>query len=215
MTETTSEGKRRRRLSSKERREEFVQKAIEFFAEEGFDSSTRELAKRLGVTQPLLYRYFASKDDLIAEVYESVYVRRWRSEWDELLADRSRSLRDRLRRFYPDYAEVVFQRDWMRIFLFAGLKGGAINRRYLDRVRDRILEPIIREYRHENGLRSDQITDAETEFAWSVHGGIYYSGVRTEIYGQSPIRGLDFVIQTSIESMLSGLDRIHGLGQSD
>ncbi|MEO0829439.1 MAG: hypothetical protein AAFY03_03160 [Pseudomonadota bacterium] len=48
-----------------------------------------------------------------------------------------------------------------------------------------------------------------------MHGGIYYSGVRTEIYGQSPIRGLDFVIQTSIESMLSGLDRIHGLGQSD
>ncbi|MDJ0637336.1 MAG: TetR/AcrR family transcriptional regulator [Paracoccaceae bacterium] len=209
MTDASAANEKRKRLPSEERREEFVQKAIEFFAEEGFDSSTRELAKRLGVTQPLLYRYFDSKDDLIAEVYKAVYVRRWRSEWDEMLADRTVPLRDRLVRFYHAYAMVVFQRDWMRIFLFAGLKGGAINRRYIDRVRDRILEPIIREYRHENGLFAGQVTDDETELAWSVHGGIYYYGVRTEIYGQIPIKDLNFVIETSIDSLLSGLDRFH------
>ena len=82
MTGSTADTEKRKRLSSEERREEFVQKATEFFAEEGFASSTRDLAKRLGVTQPLLYRYFASKDDLISEVYEAIYVRRWRAEWD-------------------------------------------------------------------------------------------------------------------------------------
>lgn len=209
MTDTASEKEKRKRLSSKERREEFVLKAIEFFAEEGFDSSTRELAKRLGVTQPLLYRYFASKDELIAEVYKAVYVRRWRSEWDEILADRSVPLRDRLIGFYHAYAKVVFQRDWMRIFLFAGLKGGAINRQYIDRVRKRILEPIIREYRHEQGLIDEHVSDDETELVWSVHGGLYYYGVRVEIYGQTPIKGLDFVIETSIDSLLAGLDRFH------
>jgi hypothetical protein len=35
---------------------------------------TRDLARRLGVTQPLLYRYFPSKDDLIKEVYRTVYL---------------------------------------------------------------------------------------------------------------------------------------------
>ena len=67
-----AEKPRRRRLPSDERRREFVTRAVEFFAEEGFESSTRGLAKRLGVTQPLLYRYFPSKEDLIQEVYETV-----------------------------------------------------------------------------------------------------------------------------------------------
>ena len=47
---------KRKRLSSTARRQDFIDQAIEFFAEEGFESSTRGLAKKLGVTQPLLYR---------------------------------------------------------------------------------------------------------------------------------------------------------------
>ena len=204
-----TEPPKRKRLTSEERREEFLQKAIEFFAEEGFASSTRELAKRLDVTQPLLYRYFASKDELIAEVYETVYVRRWRAEWDEMLADRSVPVKERLVRFYHAYTDVVFQRDWMRIFLFAGLKGGAINRRYIDRVSKRILQPILREYRHENGLFTDEVSDQEIELAWSTHGGIYYYGVRTEIYGQTPPMGLDFVIENAVKSLINALDQMH------
>ncbi len=199
---------KRKRLSYEDRRSEFVQKAIEFFAEEGFDSSTRELARRLGVTQPLLYRYFPSKEDLIAEVYETVYVRRWSAAWDRMIADRSVPIRERLIAFYDVYTDVVFQRDWMRIFLFAGLKGGDINRRYIDRVRDRILEPIIREWRAEEGLPVDDVTDKEVELAWAVHGGIYYYGVRTEIYGQAPMAGLPFVIECSIDSLISGLEKL-------
>ena len=65
---------KQRRLSPDERRKEFVAKATEFFAEEGFAGGTRDLARRLGVTQPLLYRYFPSKDDLIKEVYRTVYL---------------------------------------------------------------------------------------------------------------------------------------------
>jgi len=65
---------KQRRRSPDERRKEFVAKATEFFSEEGFGGGTRALARRLGVTQPLLYRYFPSKDDLIKEVYRTVYL---------------------------------------------------------------------------------------------------------------------------------------------
>lgn len=210
MTEVQDQTPKRKRLPYEERREEFVQKAIEYFAEEGFESSTRELARRLGVTQPLLYRYFPSKDDLIAEVYETVYVRRWRAEWDQMLSDRSVPIRERLIGFYQAYTQVVFQRDWMRIFLFAGLKGGEINRRYIDRVSKRILQPMVREYRHERGMFKGHVSDAEIELAWSIHGGIYYHGVRTEIYGQVPPMGLDFVIETSVDGLIAALERLHG-----
>src|SRR3954468_12103960 len=93
-------GAKRRRLSPDERSREFVAKAAEFFSEEGFGGGTRALARGLGVTQPLLYRYFPSKDDLIKEVYRTVYLDPLETGWEELLTDRSRPLRDRLQEFY-------------------------------------------------------------------------------------------------------------------
>lgn len=195
-------------MASEERREEFLTKAIEFFAQEGFESSTRELAKRLGVTQPLLYRYFPSKNDLIAEVYDAVYVKRWQEEWSVLLADRSRPLRDRLLEFYGAYTEVVFHNDWMRIFLFSGLKGVDINRRYMGLVRARILEPILSEIRHDAGLSDLTPSDEEVEAAWIMHGGIFYYGVRTLIYEVSILNNKSFVIETAIDAFLGQIDAV-------
>ena len=48
---------KQKRLSADDRRSEFVNQATELFAEEGFAGGTRALARKLGVTQPLLYRY--------------------------------------------------------------------------------------------------------------------------------------------------------------
>lgn len=200
-TQPPPKGKRQR-MASDDRRQAFIEKAIEFFAEEGFESSTRELARRLGVTQPLLYRYFPSKDDLIAEVYNTVYVNRWRDEWGGILRDPSRPLRDRMIDFYTAYTDVVFQRDWMRIFLFAGLKGVDINRRYLDLVSRRILVPIVEEARKEAGLPDLTPTRAELEYAWVMHGGIYYSGVRRVLYEAMALDNRDFAIRTSVDAFL-------------
>src|SRR5450756_38972 len=83
---------KQKRLSPDDRRKEFVAKATEFFSEEGFGGGTRDLARRLGVTQPLLYRYFPSKDDLIKEVYRAVYLEPLDTGWEKLLTDRSRPI---------------------------------------------------------------------------------------------------------------------------
>ncbi len=205
---TSQDAPPRRRMASEERRQEFLTKAIEFFAQEGFEFSTRELARRLGVTQPLLYRYFPSKSDLISEVYDAVYVKRWRDEWGDLLADRSRPLRERLVEFYIAYTDVVFHNDWMRIFLFSGLKGVDINRRYMKLVRARILEPILAEIRFEAGLDDVIATDEEVEFAWIMHGGIFYYGVRTLIYEASILNNKTFVIETAIDSFLGQIAQV-------
>jgi len=198
-------GKPRKRLSSAERRQEFIEKAVEFFAAEGFDSSTRGLARKLGVTQPLLYRYFPSKDDLIAEVYDAVYVKRWRDEWEGLLADRSVPLRDRLNTFYNVYTDVIFNREWMRIYLFSGLKGVDINRRFMRLVRERILEPILTEARAEFGMPERAPSDCEVEFVWIMHGGIFYYGVRDLIYESAISTDKTKVIRDAVEAFMAGL----------
>src|SRR5512141_3342855 len=93
-----------RRLGRPERERQIVDGAIRFFAERGFEGNTRELATRLGVTQPLLYRYFPTKQDLVERVYREVFLRRWDPAWEALLADRSRPLGERLREIYRSYA---------------------------------------------------------------------------------------------------------------
>lgn len=65
----------RRRLTPADREQQIVQNAITVFSQIGFGASTRELASVLDVTQPLLYRYFATKDELIERVYDEVIFR--------------------------------------------------------------------------------------------------------------------------------------------
>jgi AcrR family transcriptional regulator len=202
---------KQRRLSPDERRREFVAKATEFFAEEGFGGGTRDLARRLGVTQPLLYRYFPSKDDLIKEVYRTVYLEPLDEGWDGLLADRSRPLRDRLLEFYRGYTKVIFRRKWLRIYLYSGLKGLDINRWYVGIVRDKILTRIIRECRHDAGLPAQgKPTAPELELAWVFHSGIFYYGVRKYIYESPVMEDKEQMIRDALDAFLAGYLRVFG-----
>lgn len=69
---------RRQRLPASERRTVISRAAVEVFAERGFEAaSLDEIARRAGVTKPLLYRHFASKTEL--------YIRLLEDETDDLL----------------------------------------------------------------------------------------------------------------------------------
>lgn len=192
-----------------DRRKEFVAKATEFFAEEGFGGATRDLARRLGVTQPLLYRYFPSKDDLIKEVYRTVYLEPFDTAWDKLLTDRSWPLRTRLREFYSAYTKVIFTRKWLRIYFYSGLKGLDINRWYVGMVGEKILTRIVRECRHEAGLPPLSRPSApELEMAWVFHSGIFYYGVRKYIYKSPVLEDKEQMIGNAVDAFLAGFERV-------
>lgn len=55
---------------------QIVRRAVEYFSAHGFGVGTRELAKHIGVTQPLLYHYFGSKEKLVERVYREVFFSR-------------------------------------------------------------------------------------------------------------------------------------------
>jgi AcrR family transcriptional regulator len=202
---------KQRRLSPDDRRQEFVAKATEFFSEEGFGGGTRALARRLGVTQPLLYRYFPSKDDLIKEVYRTVYLEPLDNGWEKLLSDRSRPIGKRLKEFYEAYTSVIFSRKWLRIYLYSGLKGLEINRSYVGLVRDKILSRIIRECRHEVGLPAqNRPSSAELEMAWVFHSGIFYYGVRKFIYESPVLESKEQMISDAVDAFLAGFAKVFG-----
>lgn len=196
-----------KRLTGPEREKHIAQEAVRYFAEVGFVGDTRELAQRLGVTQSLLYKYFPSKEALINRVYEEVYLGRWNPFWETVVKDRTIPLKDRLTRHYIEYAKAALTRDWVRIFMFSGLRGEDINRKYLQVLRERILEPIAIELRHEFGLPSVSqipLQTSEIELVWSVNARLFYFGQRKWIFDVPIEDDLSDLINMTIEHFIAG-----------
>lgn len=181
---------------------------MRFFAEVGFGGDTRELARRAHVTHALLFRYFPSKDALIERVYQEVYLGRWNPYWEELIKDRSIPLRERIVRFYALYAQTILTYEWVRLILFAGLKGSHLNRDFFARVTDRIIRPICEEIRRHYRLPDGvavPITSAEIELVWGVNARIFYFGVRKYIYGMDVPRDIDGLIEAEVGTFFAGI----------
>jgi AcrR family transcriptional regulator len=65
-----------RRLPAEARRAAILAAALPLFAARGLDgTTTRDLARAAGVTEPVLYRHFPSKDDLFAAVLDAGVAR--------------------------------------------------------------------------------------------------------------------------------------------
>lgn len=178
-----------------------------FFSEVGFDGGTRSLAKRLGVTQPLIYYFFPKKSDLLREVYKSVFLDRWRNEWEDQISDRSLPLRQRLINFYLHYTEIIFTPDWIRICMFAALRGCEIDQWWMTFFEEKLVRKICVEIRQAQGLPGPDeapITAAETEAYWNFHGGIFNYGVRREVHRIEPQIDLNSFIEISVDNLLRG-----------
>jgi len=179
-----------KRRSVTDRRQQIVEQAAEFFARYGFDAGTRDFARYLGTTQPLLYRYFPTKEALIREVYRAVYLDLWDENWAALLTDRTKTLRERLIEFYRRYTDKIMNSRWMRLYLYAGLKGVEINQPYIRLVEDR--------------QAPETVGAEDMEAAWILQGGIFYFGVRRFVYDVPTYTDKDAMIANAVDMFLAG-----------
>jgi len=172
-------------MAPAEREKQILEGAISFFSEVGFSGQTRELSRRIGITQPLLYRYFSSKQVLIERVYEHIFLGRWNPDWVTLIRNGKLPLRDRLIEFYRQYAAATYQPEWIRIYIYAGLADTGLNKRYLELIERDLLSALCIELRRYCGHEDpgSKVSREEMEFAWSLHGGLFYSAVRHSIFG--------------------------------
>jgi AcrR family transcriptional regulator len=75
------------RLPAEKRREQLLDRAANLFSKLGYArATTAELAKAAGVTEPIIYRHFASKRDLFIALIERTGEETLR-QWEEALAD--------------------------------------------------------------------------------------------------------------------------------
>ncbi|BBK42124.1 hypothetical protein STVA_21440 [Allostella vacuolata] len=182
-----------------------IERAISFFADHGLHGNTRDLARSIGVSQPLLYHYFPSKDALIARVVERLYEDRWNPAWRDGLRRSDLSLSQRLEQFYLDYSETILTRDWTRILFFASLAGMDLYKRHQLVVRERALRPIVRELRGElGGSRSDGVSAADVEIAARLHGAIFQLAVRRWVFDQPAPRSHAAAVREEVAFFLHG-----------
>jgi AcrR family transcriptional regulator len=204
---TASVQPRPKRFKREERERQIIDEAIKLFAEVGFGGETRELARRIGVNQSVLYRFFENKDALIERVYQEVFITSWNPYWDEVLENRSAPLLDRLIEYYIQYSHNVITYEWVRIFLFAGLRGEDLNRRFVEFVRERVSTRVVKEIRAELNLPTEdnyQISDLEFEIVSVIHADIFYLGVRKFVYGMTFADDLDPIVEAKVVAFYHG-----------
>src|SRR5262249_28612204 len=77
------------RLPAAERRLALVETAVRVFSEGSYrGTTTAEIARAAGVSEPILYRHFASKRDLYLAGFDHVWEKA-RAEWEAVLASTS------------------------------------------------------------------------------------------------------------------------------
>ncbi len=202
------------RLEPQARRRQILDAAIAYFSEAGFGVQTRELTRRIGVSQPLLYRYFPSKHELIEAVFHEVFLSRLSDDWVAQLRERSVPLRERLMRFYAQYARATYRPEWIRIYMYAGLAGDKLNRDYLALVKRKLLHVMCQEFR-ESFLSPRQreqagpVSTREIELVWNLHGSMFYWAVRQNIFGERTALSFETRTGDAIDLFVAGAEQCY------
>lgn len=199
------------KMSSLDRERNIVEQAATYFAKVGFDGSTRDLARQIGITQSLLYRYFPSKQALISTVYEHVYLAKWDPSWEDLLQDRTQPLEVRLKRFYREYSQVMLTHDWIRILIFAGLKQENINNRLFTMMTAKVFDVVIDEFYAETGIKPSKepaVHELMIETVWALHASIFYIGMRRWIYVTPTPSSMNDLLEVLISGLKYNLHNV-------
>jgi len=204
------------RLSPEERQLMILEGAVSYFAKFGFDGRTRGLAKYLGISQPLIYRYFPTMASLTDRVYEVVFIDRWHDSWQQIISDRTIPLSDRLKAFYKDYHHSINRYDTLRITMFSALRGETISARYFKRIIERLIKPIIIEFRDIYDLKKvDELPlhPLEEEIVFSLHAKVIYPTLRKFVFQLPTAEQESLLIDIYIDSFMAGAEdsfrRIH------
>jgi AcrR family transcriptional regulator len=163
------------RLPAAERRAALLETAIRVFSEGSYrGTTTAEIARAAGISEPILYRHFASKRDLYLAALDHVWGKA-RESWEEALTstDNVREAFEAIGRAHVTVRDCKFQMAelWVQALSEAAEDPELRNhlRRHMRSVHD-FLAGLIRQGQAQGVLHPDRDADAE---AWTfIAGGV-------------------------------------------
>jgi len=161
------------RLPAAERREALIATAIKVFSDGSYrGTTTAEIARAAGVSEPILYRHFASKRDLYLAALDHVWGKA-RASWERALesTDNVREALETMGRGHVTVRDCKFQMAelWVQALGEAAEDPELRKhlRRHMREVHD-FMADVIRRGQEEGVLHPDRNADAE---AWTFLAG--------------------------------------------
>ncbi len=192
--------------NARDEEERIVDAAFRLYAEQGFDVPLAKIARSARTSPAALIRSVGGKKALLDRVFKRLFAGRWKPEWDALLVDRTLTLEARLARFYVEYRGNI-ERSGARLWTRAGLLGLHKKGDFSGTLAKRILEPIIRELRHEAGLAGSAalpVTGREIELAQVLHGAIAFPHTRSHVFDMTVHGSLEELVPMMVRVWLPG-----------
>ena len=200
------------RMPARERRAQILEKAFEFFSENGLTAQTRALADACGVSQRLLYSVFPSKADLIKAVYDTEITGPFKAVWFVQLRDRQVPLKKRLVTFYREYYDTILTRRWLRLFIYSSLAEVEIAPTYIADVVRNLLQIVTEEAAFEAGVKPPAEPALMQELGWVLHGNISHLGIRRHVYRDTTSVPVDTVIEMHVKAFLACIPSLCSMG---
>ena len=204
------------RLSSSDRKKQILEVATDLFARHGFDGvTTRQIADAAGITEAIVFRHFATKDDLYWEVLSA------KSAPDEVKKQLEEKLGSDAEPFeiFTDIARHVLNRNLRdpaksRLLLFSGLENHRLSQRFFKTYISEWYEMVAGYIRRQ--IAEGRFRDVDAVLAArGFIGMVFHHYLVQEIFGGAHYQSYDVeeVAQTMVALWLCGISSTpnHGL----
>ena len=202
---------RRRRLPAAERRELIEKAATEVFAERGYGgASMNEIARRSGISVPVLYDHFASKLDLHRRLLERTrneLLEMWR---EHLFGDEPAEVR--FPRAIEAWATYVEEHPYAAKMFFRGVsedaEAAAVHREIQAQARVALGVLLAQE------PGTDRIAGADDQESYEMAAEILRSGLTglAMWWSEHPHVPRERIVRAAINVVWTGLERARGAG---
>lgn len=197
----------KRRMSAGGRREQILKGAMRIFAQKGFrGTTTREIARRLGISEALMFKYFPSKEAL----YRAIIQKRMDGSEEMFFPKEAIQAKDD-RQVFRSIASYLIQKNtedptFMRLVLYSALERHDLSKIFFENhavERTKLLSEYIRQRIKEKAFKKVPPMLAARAFM----GMVMHYVQAEEIYGMKNTSHFSQkrVVSTLVDAFLNGL----------
>ena len=169
----------RRRLSSRDRRRQLIHSAVDLFARHGFSGTrTKDIAAGCGVSEAILFRHFATKEDLyraiLDEQQQESGAAEWLAEMKDLAGRRDDAgfIRCLVAQILKSFRENT---PFHRLLMFASLDGHALADMFHQRLGWPTFEFMSEYFKLRQQEGAFRTCDAEAAVLFVISAAVHYA----------------------------------------
>ena len=123
------------KMPSPQRRLQIIQVAMDLFSHKGFDgTTTREISKAAGVSEAIIFRHFATKEDLYAAIIDFIICDESETFYSDI--DQAMQLKDDMAVFESVAFKILETHrrkpELLRLLLYSGLEGHKLSGLFME-----------------------------------------------------------------------------------